>query len=258
MTTAVETERTQEQNADPLDEREQSSARINKLLPKCSTDFLRGLADEISEHQGKTTDADAAALDLDDVRKRVPAAVERHEQQRRCIVTHQDKINDIQQAVIDAQGTIKTAATALANEDVAVVFDAARCMDLAAVCLQTVINDLQDFPSDTSNGSASMSVTAEPIADPHDGEVKTKLKNLPPELDAAMRRWFNRAFKILATLRAPEPLLNTAVERGIDNDGLYTTLEIVRQCIVMLESHLSDLDHAAQAHVLIAEQPAAE
>lgn len=43
----------------PLAGREQSIARINTLLPTCSPDFLRGLADEIAEQQSETTDADA-------------------------------------------------------------------------------------------------------------------------------------------------------------------------------------------------------
>ncbi len=46
------------ESAEPLAEREQSIARINTLLPKCSPDFLRGLADEISAAQSETTDAD--------------------------------------------------------------------------------------------------------------------------------------------------------------------------------------------------------
>ncbi len=96
---------------------------------------------------------------------------------------------------------------------------------------------------------------ADPIADLDDGKVKTKLIDVSPELAAAMRRWYGQASKILAILRAPESLLDTAVERGIDTDGLYTILEITRQCIVMLDSLESDLDHAAHAHVLIAEQP---
>lgn len=91
------------------------------------------------------------------------------------------------------------------------------------------------------------------IAGPHDGKVKTKLTDVSPELDAALRRWDNQVFKIRATLRAPESLLNTAVESGIDNEGLYTVLVIVRQCIIMLDSFESDLDYAAHAHILIAE-----
>lgn len=59
MTNAVETERAPESNVQPSESgnppepREQTIARINTMLPKCSPAFLRGLGDEISEHQSK-------------------------------------------------------------------------------------------------------------------------------------------------------------------------------------------------------------
>lgn len=101
--------------------------------------------------------------------------------------------------------------------------------------------------------------TAEPIADPRDGKVKTKLTNVTPELDAAMRRWYKEVNVILRTLRAPSFILREvqADSGSTDDHRIDTALLTTEQCIAMLDNLEDELGYAAHGKVLIAAEPAA-
>ena len=70
-------------------------------------------------------------------------------------MTPRDKTNELMQSVIDAQSTIKTAATALQNEDGGVAFQATGALQLACEKLQAVIEGLDKFGMELDKSAAA-------------------------------------------------------------------------------------------------------
>ncbi len=102
-----------------------------------------------------------------------------------------------------------------------------------------------------------MSATTEPIADLADGKTKTKIKDLSPELDAALHRWNDQVNTVLRLLRAPAFLLREVNESvgWTDDHRLDAALATTDHCIAMLVRIEDDLCSAAQGKVLIVEKP---